>query len=166
MVHTAVTKVGEKLRGGQRLAAIHDFLRAEVQRYTDQIAHAAVEGPSLKSKHREFDLGEVSGVVRYAIYSFWAVEPLVVAPVQLKLYATGLAGADKDEVLNAVNHTWGTALTDDNEADAVVLAQIARSAHLRTRCATRKQQEVVAKLLGVASSPPRRRPRRKSSINI
>ena len=166
VVHTAVTKVGEKLRGGQRLAAIHAFLRDEVRGHTATITHAAVEGPSLKSVHREFDLGEASGVVRFAIYHFWAVEPLVVAPAQLKLFATGVASADKDEILNAVNRTWGTTLTDDNEADAVVLAQIARAAHLRVRCATRKQQEVVARLLGAASIPPRRRPRRKSSINI
>jgi len=166
VVHTAVTRVGEKLRGGERLTAIYRFVVDALAARGARVLHAALEGPSLDSVHREFDLGEASGVVRLAIYHLLAVEPLVVAPSQLKLFAAGWGDADKDEVLNAVNRQWGTALTDDNEADAVVLAQIARAAHQRTRCATRKQAEVVHALLAPPSKPHVRRMRRKSTTNI
>lgn len=166
-MYTAVTRVGEKLRGGERLTAIYRFVIDAVEARNARVLHAALEGPSLASVHREFDLGEASGVVRLALYHLMAVEPLVVAPSQLKVFAAGWGDADKDEVLNAVNRQWGTALADDNEADAVVLAQIARAVHLRTRCATRKQAEVVHALLAPSSKPyVRLGRRRKSTTNI
>jgi len=166
VVHTATTRVGEKVRGAKRLTAIYRFVVDALTARNAIVLHAALEGPSLDSVHREFDLGEASGVVRLALYHLKAVEPLVVAPSQLKLFAAGRGDADKDEVLNAVNQQWGTALTDDNEADAVVLAQIARAAHQRTRCSTRKQAEVVHALLTPSSTPRTRRMRRKSTTNI
>lgn len=166
VVRTAMTRVGEKLRGGARLMALYRFVLGEIAAREASVLHAALEGPSLASVHREFDLGEASGVVRLALYHLLAVEPLVVAPSQLKLFAVGRGDADKDEVVNAVNQQWGTALTDDNEADAVVLAQIARTVHQRTRCATRKQAEVVQALLAPPSKPHMRKMRRKSTTNI
>ena len=162
VVAATSTRVGETLRGGQRLAAIRDFLIATVG--DRPIGHAALEGPSLKSTHREFDLGEVSGVVRETIYHCWSVEPLVVAPLQLKLFATGHAGADKAAVINAVNAAWGVGTDNDNIADAVALAQIARSFHLRTRCATRRQADVIVALRDPL--PRAKKPRRKPSTNI
>jgi crossover junction endodeoxyribonuclease RuvC len=155
------TKVGVTLRGGARLAAIRSFILKTVGGL--DIAFAALEGPSLNSTHREFDLGEVSGVVRAEVYHSWSVEPLVVAPTQLKLYATGRAGADKEDVINAVNG-WGFPTDNDNIADAVVLAHIARAVHQEVRCATRHQQDVVAALRN--PRPPARRARRKSVTNI
>jgi crossover junction endodeoxyribonuclease RuvC len=166
VVYTAITKVGEKLRGAERLGAIYRFIADTLTSRNGRVLHAAIEGPSFGSVHREFALGEVSGVVRFTIYHLSAVEPLIVAPSQLKLFASGYGAANKDDVLNAVNRQWGTALTDDNEADAVVLAQIARAVHQRIRCQTRAQAEVVHAL--VTSSPKQRmqRTRRKSTTNI
>ena len=129
-----------------------------------QVAHAALEGPSLGSTHREFDLGEVSGVVRQAVYHSWSIEPLVVAPTQLKLFATGNSSSDKDAVVNAVNKQWGIDTSNDNVADAVTLAQIARAAHLGIRCATRRQMDVVAALINPPKPAPRQR--RKSCTNL
>jgi len=167
VVHTATTRVGEKLRGAKRLEALVRFLHSEIDEWPKaRWQLTAMEGPSLNSTHREFDLGEASGVIRLALYRILVVEPLIVAPSQLKLFATGRGGADKTEVMNAVNQQWGVALTDDNEADAVVLAQIARAVHQRTRCATRKQAEVVAALSASDAKPKASRPRRKSTINI
>jgi crossover junction endodeoxyribonuclease RuvC len=155
------TRVGETLRGGERLAAIRNFLLQVVGDLS--VAFAALEGPSLKSTHREFDLGEVSGVVRAAIYHSWSVEPLVVAPAQLKLYATGRSGAEKAEIIYAVKG-WGFVTDNDNVADAVVLAHIARSVHQEVRCATRHQQDVVVGLRNPKA--PTKRLRRKSATNI
>lgn len=163
---TASTKVGEKLRGAERLAQIYQFIARTVAAHKGVVVHAAVEGPSLASVHREFDLGEVSGVVRCAIYLLWTVEPLVVAPAQLKLFATGVSSADKAAVVNAVNQLWGTTLDNDNEADAVVLAQIARAEHQHLRCATRKQAEVIAALRASTLKPRKRLMRRKITTNI
>ena len=162
VVVATCTKVGATLRGGQRLAAIQAFLRDVSEGY--RIVAAAVEGPSLNSTHREFDLGEVSGVVRAQIYHCWSVEPLVVAPTQLKLFATGRSGADKGEVINAVNAQWGINTDNDNVADAVALAQIARAAHTQVRCATRAQADVVVALRN--PKPAVKRVRRKPGTNI
>lgn len=161
MVVATSTRVGETLRGGGRLDAIRNFLLRTVGDLG--ISFAALEGPSLNSTHREFDLGEVSGVVRAEIYHSWSVEPLVVAPAQLKLYATGRSGADKGEIINAVKG-WGFTTDNDNVADAVVLAHIARSVHQEVRCATRHQQDVVIRLRHPKA--PAKRPRRKSVTNI
>lgn len=164
--HATHSRVGEKLKGAERLHALYQLVLDTVKSRNAQVLAAALEGPSLASVHREFDLGEASGVVRLALYHLYPVEPLVIPPKQLKLFATSRGDADKDEVLNAVNKQWGCTLTDDNEADAVVLAQIARAVHLKTRCATRKQAEVVHALCAPKKTTRGARMRRKVTTNI
>lgn len=153
------------MRGAARLDAIYRFLLQMTDAAGEPIAFAALEGPSLNSQHREFDLGEISGVMRQTIYHTWGIEPLVVPPTQLKVFASGYGHADKTEVVNDVNQLWGLALTNDNAADAVVLAQIARAFHLRTRCATRDQAEIIAALRD-PPAPRKRRTSPKRSTNI
>jgi crossover junction endodeoxyribonuclease RuvC len=151
-------KIRGEVRGGQRLAEILGFIR-EVCAPHDIVA-AAMEGPSLNSTHREFDLGEVSGLVRAEIYAAHRVEPWVVAPTQLKLFATGRGAADKDEVMNAVNKLWGLDVGNDNVADAIVLAQIARYAYTQARPMTRAQADVIVSLTKPKAAK-RRAPRKK-----
>lgn len=123
-------------RGGERLSRIHDFFEAHLPR--EGVIRATIEGPSLKSVHREFDLGEVSGVAKRLVYSTYEVEPLSVPPMQLKLYATGDALASKAAVIHAVKTEWGyDAKGDDDAADSYVLAHIARALEIgpgRRRC--------------------------------
>jgi crossover junction endodeoxyribonuclease RuvC len=155
------SKVGSTLRGGQRLAHIQKVLLDAVG--SAQVHHAAMEGPSLNSTHREFDLGEVSGVVRATIFHSWAIEPLIVPPTQVKLFATGRGGASKEDVINAVNKGWELSTDNDNVADAIVLAQIARAVHSGQRCATRYQADVVVSLM---RPPDTSRSRRKACTNL
>lgn len=155
------SKVSQTLRGGQRLAHIQKTLLNTVGAL--QVLYAAMEGPSLNSAHREFDLGEVSGVVRATIFDSWAIEPLIVPPTQLKLFAAGRGGASKTEVINAVNKAWNVSVDNDNVADAIVLAQIARAAHSGGRCDTRYQADVIVSLLKPTEP---KSTRRKACTNI
>lgn len=162
VVVAGTTRVGATSRGAQRLATIQEYLKRASAGYA--IVAAAVEGPSLGSTHREFDLGEVSGVARALIYAAWQVEPLVVAPTQLKLFATGVSSAEKDDVIEAVNRQWGVNTDNDNIADAITLAQIARLAYTKALPKTRAQATVIMSLLN--PTPAKRRIRRKAGVNV
>lgn len=68
-------------------------------------------------------LRELGGIVRYHLRK--ARLPLVeVTPTQLKKFATGDGRADKNIVLKEVFKRWELDLSDDNMADAFVLAKI------------------------------------------
>jgi|AntRauTorckE6833_2_1112554.scaffolds.fasta_scaffold12824_7 Holliday junction resolvasome RuvABC endonuclease subunit len=105
---------------------------------------AAVEGGSFGSRGRLFDLGEVHGVVMLALLQ--ARTSIVdVAPSQLKKFQTGKSGARKEWMVEAANDFLGYEIDDDNLADAVGLARIARAVHLQD-ATTRAEAEVVHKL--------------------
>lgn len=96
---------------------------------------AAMEGYSYDSVHRAFDLGEVAGTVKTALFEH-SVSYVVVPPVTLKLFATGSTNAKKEDVIAAAK-TSGVEPGDDNQADALFLARVARAITLgpdRKRC--------------------------------
>lgn len=96
---------------------------------------AAYEGYAYDSIHRAFDLGEVAGTVKVALFEH-EVPYVVVPPVTLKLFATGTAHAPKEEMENAAR-ALGVEPGDDNQADALFLARVARAMALgpdRKRC--------------------------------
>lgn len=127
-----------KAKGVERLAAISAYISSHVG--SNLIIRSAIEGPSLESVHREYDLGEGSGVAKLALYlaSYNHMEPNVIPPSQLKLYATGSGAGDKDDVIHAVKTVWGHDVKGDNDAaDSYALAHIARALHLgasKRRC--------------------------------
>lgn len=156
VVRSTVLSVGRTVRGAARLVHIARGLRAYVG--TETIVGGAIEGPSLGSVHREFDLGEVSGVLRALALEAFDVDLLVVPPATLKKFVAGHGGADKDSMIYFVKSRWGVACADDNEADAVGLAQFARATHLhefRTRAGA---EAVLAR-----ARPKARRPRRSTT---
>jgi hypothetical protein len=132
------------------------MIRREVRAFFDAgnggpegpIVRAAMEGGSFKSVHRGFDLGTVFGVLQADLFAL-GIDPAVVAPVLVKKFATGNAHAKgKGAIVNAVKLTWNTEVGDDNQADAVVLAQIARALFLGpSHYNKRYQVEVLATLL-------------------
>lgn len=157
--------VGRKLRGADRLSSIFGWASAHLKFAPAELVRACIEGPSLGSTHREFDLGEASGVLKLAIFEAGDVEPLVIEPARLKKFATGNAQASKEEVLHAVKVVFGLDLDgDDDTADALMLARLAwaldHKSDLRRRC----ELEVIASLL--QAKPKRRTPRAKTSENI
>jgi len=140
---TAALIVAGKLSGAERLFRIVQDFRGFL--HGTLITAAAIEGYSVESTNRPFDLGEVSGAFRAEYYSLFRHELLVVPPTSLKKYVTGASGAEKELMVSTVKTRWGLESDDDNIADAVGLAQMARSTHLG-EFSTRTQREAVTKL--------------------
>lgn len=90
-------------------------------------------------------LGELSGVLRMALYRncHW----VDVAPSQAKKFATGKGVAEKNQMLMQVYKRWGAEFKSDDEADAYVLAQIARAVLDGTDGLTQFQKEVVTEIM-------------------
>jgi Holliday junction resolvasome RuvABC endonuclease subunit len=129
-----------KLRGSPRLAFIRDALRVIIKERS--LAFAAIENYSYDSVGRVFHLGEAGGVLRLCIFD----EKLAyadVAPAALKKFATGNSGADKEAVMSVVRNGWNIDVADDNQADACVLAMIARGLTEGLIRPTRPQLEVL-----------------------
>lgn len=95
--------------------------------YKDLVA-GAIEGPSIGSTHRGFDLGEISGVLKADFFSR-GIPLQVVPPATLKKFITGSGAASKTQVLYSVNASYGLSLTDDNIADAIGLAKFSLFHH-------------------------------------
>ncbi len=152
----------KKERGAARLGSIARFIRDTVGADNFVVA-AAIEGPSLGSTHREFDLGEASGVAKLALNLFWGNEPFVVEPVRLKYFATGHWQAEKEDVIHAVKSLWGCALDNDNVADAYVLARIAYGM-VNGPGKRRVEAEILRDLVGVKKAPRRAMKRDKDNV--
>jgi Holliday junction resolvasome RuvABC endonuclease subunit len=119
-------RVAEDCRGAERL----DKIGAWYEKHLKNVLHpccVAMEGPSLGSTHREFDLGEASGVIKAVVWRRLQVEPVIVPPTVLKSFTTGNPMADKGAMLHAVKTVWGFETDDDNAADALALAYFARA---------------------------------------
>lgn len=117
------------------------------------VTGAAMEGYSFDSPHRAFDLGEVAGVVKCLLVER-GVPFVVVPPSTLKKFATGVSSASKDEMLGAARQ-FDAAVEDDNQADALFLARVARA--LVHGCTKRCELEALKSL---RETTPKRRPRR------
>jgi len=156
--------VGRNTRGAERLAQNGRWAAGCLLQAGGEIIRACIEGPSLGSVHREFDLGEGSGALKAALYNYWPVEPLVVEPTRLKKFATGNAQADKAEVLHAVKSVFGLDLGDDDDAaDACMLARLAWALDHKSSLKRRCELEVVSDLL---TPKLKRRPRLKIPTNV
>jgi crossover junction endodeoxyribonuclease RuvC len=129
--------------GGERLHRIEEAFLTFIKG-VDQI-RGAIEGFSVGSTNRPFDLGEVSGTIRAAYYRTYRQEFKVVPPCNLKKFACNLSHAPKAVILSSVKSNWGYETSDDNIADAVVLAQMARAFHLN-KYTHRYQREALATL--------------------
>ncbi len=118
---------------------------------------AAMEGYSYDSVHRAFDLGEVAGTVKVAMLEH-GVGYVVVPPVTLKLYATGLSHASKEDVIAAAK-AEGVDPSNDNEADAFFLARVARDFAQNTAKKRREMEAIHS--LRLSTSGKQRKPARR-----
>lgn len=121
MLRVAAPIVADELRGAARLAFIREVFLHFLGK--NSIQGVAIEGYSVGSVNRPFDLGEVSGVLRQTVYTATGLECVVVPPSTLKKYATGLSHASKEQMIDALRRHYAT--DDDNIADAVWLARYA-----------------------------------------
>ena len=83
-----------------------------------------LEGYSISSLNRPFDLGEVGGITKLALHAH-SKAVYAAAPKQLKKFVTGNGSASKEQVKDGVCALWGPRIEDDNLADAYGLARIA-----------------------------------------
>jgi crossover junction endodeoxyribonuclease RuvC len=147
------------LRGPGRLLVIR---RALEEFLIERPILVAVESYAFNAVGRVFQLGELGGVLRVAIYET-GIPYIEVAPVQLKKYATGKPGAEKSDVVAAAEELLGEGVDDDNQADALFLASIASSMYSAATDLTRAQREVIMRLRSPGPKKKRRRPRRNTT---
>lgn len=164
VLSAATLTIGRTLRGARRLVEIRHQLEAFFAPW-GPLEGLAIEGPSLGSVHREYDLGEASGAIKSWVCERHDLEPQVVEPARLKLYATGNGQADKAAVMEYVVRRLGYPVDGDDAADAIVLAHISFALAVKERPATRDQAEVL-RALRHPEPPGRRAARRTRSNNI
>lgn len=79
---------------------------------------------------------------------------LIVAPAQLKKFATGSGSSQKSMIIKEVYKRWNVDAKDDNQADAFVLNKIAqelcRTQSHQAGSITKTQEDVIKKLLAEA----------------
>jgi Holliday junction resolvasome RuvABC endonuclease subunit len=152
-VRTFTIRPPKDFRGGIRL----NFIHGELERLIPAsyfIYRACVEGYAYGGLGKLAELAEVGGVARLFLASR-GIDYKVVAPAALKKYITGDSAAEKSDVILAVNTRYGSKLTDDNQADALALADIAKSTDHPELVVDRPAREVLNKLL--TSTPKKRR---------
>lgn len=115
-----------KLRGPERLIWITKSIRDQIAGYSPEDTEVVIEDYSFGS----FDKGqrgkaELHGVVKAMLFEM-GYDVIWVAPTALKKFASGKGSAGKDIILKCVYQLWGYDLTDNNQADAAVLAHMGR----------------------------------------
>lgn len=163
-VASTTVSVGRYVQGAGRLWTVAEGLRDFVDTvldkkrlYRDDVKAFAREGFSVKSVNRPFDLGMVAGVLELEVYRLFTRELLVVAPTQLKKFATSKSHASKEEMLYTVKQRFGVDLQDrDDEADAVFLALFARASTVLD-FTSRAAADVVYKVKTAGTPKPRLR---------
>jgi Holliday junction resolvasome RuvABC endonuclease subunit len=145
------------LDGGRRLAVIRDALVAACKSIDWKLDFAALEGYSMGSVNRPFDLGEVGGIIRLTLTDH-GIPYVVVPPVIVKMFATGTTGATKEAMEDAAE-ALGATPGNDNEADAFFLARLARAYHSKVDM-TRREMDAVHTLKNPKARAPRRKPRK------
>lgn len=145
------------LVGGKRLVAIKDALVALGRSVEWRLDFAAIEGYSIGSVNRPFDLGEVGGIIRLILMDN-GVPYVIVPPVQVKQFATGATSATKDAMIAAAK-ALGASPDNDNEADAFFLGRLARAYHSKVEM-SRREMDVIHALKNPKARAPRRRPRK------
>jgi crossover junction endodeoxyribonuclease RuvC len=131
-----------KKSGVDRLLEI-SYNLADVFTELGDVTDLALED-TVRSSYASSVLGELAGIVKMTCNTVLkgnARYPIKVPPSTLKKFATGRGNAKKTEVILSVYKHYGREFTDDNEADAYVLAQIAAGT-----AKTKYQQEVLEKL--------------------
>lgn len=136
--------LASKLRDMARLEYIRDVIGGALSKYEPRFA--CIEGYSMGSQAGQLaSIGELGGVIKLLMYRNGFLYQIV-APTQLKKFATGKGNGAKDEVMLHVFKRWGYEAKDNNQADAFVLARIALTMEMKLMDLTVPQQEVIKAL--------------------
>jgi len=130
----------------ERLSWLSSQLAERIDASNSEFTLAVVESPSYGSKSATLlQIGWLHWETRILLDQ--AQIPLVlVAPVQLKQFATGTTKADKALILREVWRRWKIEAADNNQADAVVLAQIGRALLSELDGLTEFQRKVLSRI--------------------
>lgn len=132
-------------------------IKRAVLRALPDARFAAMEDYSYHSVNRSFTLGEVGGTVKL-VFLENDIPYVAVAPVVLKMFATGSSSAGKDEMILAAE-AHGIEPADDNQADAFFLARVARAYTLgdaKKRCEMEAIHSLRTSNSGKQDKPARR----------
>ncbi len=124
LLHSKI--ISSKLSGPARLAHIRDSVYNELSEFLTKPSLICIEHYAMGCKFGREAAGELGGVLRVLFYEN-ECEYLEIPPLRLKQYATGKATAEKDHILMAVYKKWGVEFAKNDEADAFILAQMARA---------------------------------------
>lgn len=149
VVYSSTAK--NKLRGIERLSFIEEVVGDLLVRF--KIKMICIEGYAMGSRSGQaFSIGELGGVIKLLLWE-QAKTYFLVPPTQLKKYVTGSGRAEKDMVILNVYKKWGWEAGDNNQADAYVLARIARQLHSPSDDLSKYQQEVLDAII----NPPKKK---------
>ncbi len=105
-----------------------------------------IENFAFGAVNKAHDIGMLHGVIRYGLYRR-GIPYLLVAPGQVKKFATGKGNSEKNLVIRAVFQRFNIEADDDNAADAVTLLHIGKAISGLWQPTMDAQREVVAQLI-------------------
>ena len=116
------------------------------------IKGVAMESYSMAEKFGQHASGEVGATIKLTILAHFGSDdrrayPVLVAPQQLKKFASGNGNTKKEMLPKEILKRWGTDFNDMNIGEAYVLARIAHAVEARPEM-TRFQADVVSALDG------------------
>jgi Holliday junction resolvasome RuvABC endonuclease subunit len=122
-----------------------------------RIARIAMEGYSMYERYGQHASGEVGGVIKLTILLHFGgrgerAYPVLVAPQQLKKFATGNGNTKKELITKEVLKRWDIDFDDTNLAEAYVLARMAHAVDVKPEMPL-FQQDVIKKLQGRTEYP-------------
>lgn len=129
----------------QRLTHIGDTVVALINPFSPLSIFK--EGPAHNARFGVHLAGRVHGAVDYAMEKAGLPTPVEVAPATLKKFATGRGVGEKGDIKMWVLSTWGIKFSDNNQADAYVLARMAGLRHGFFKMASRHEGECLKTVL-------------------
>lgn len=91
--------------------------------------------PKLASSNSALKLSMLGGLIRVMLYEL-GLKFCLVTPMQLKKFITGKGAGEKSLILREVFKRWTIEAADDNQADAVGLAHLARAVNAQYKLNT------------------------------
>ena len=155
-----------------RLRKLNLDIRLELVKLSKvgRIALVAMEAYSMAEKYGQHNSGEVGGIIKYTVMTHFGARghrafPVLVAPQQLKKFATGNGNTKKEMISKEVLKRWEVDFDDTNLAEAYVLARMAHAVDTRPEM-TAFQEDVVNKMKGRTECPPELQYRRQRLVRI
>jgi crossover junction endodeoxyribonuclease RuvC len=111
--------------GVSRISEIYKVFCQILDEHEGQVAGAAIEGYAFSAKGAKFNLGELGGVLRLALYERKIIT-VEVPPTYLKKFFTGKGNAQKNLMIKEAFKKYDIDLNDDNDCDSFGLSLVAR----------------------------------------